>query len=45
MVRYNELESQLRRTLNLDRSEKLKVGRHTLTELCPQMSEDSYKLD
>jgi|JI61114C2RNA_FD_contig_51_3219039_length_818_multi_1_in_0_out_0_2 hypothetical protein len=46
-IRHNELESQVRRTLNLEQKEKVRVGRHTLTELCPQISEDSskFKLD
>jgi hypothetical protein len=46
-VRYNELEGQVKRTLNLEQKGGIRVGRHTLTELCPQMSEESnkFKLD
>lgn len=42
-LRHNELEGQVRRTLNIEPKEKTRVGRHTLTELCPQISEDSTK--
>jgi len=46
-IRYGEMESHVRRTLNIEPKEKARTSRHSLADLCPQISEDSnrFKLE